>query len=207
MLSAVAIALGEVMPSARSSSRTGATSRARSPPALGLWRRPDGPRRRSRRCHALGVAEPDAARPGGRERRLVRSEIRRRSFSASAAYRCSMIGSASAPSSATMNGTRCAIRPAMKATSRESRSSLATMIGQPWRSARRRGPQRGAADARGHRRPCRFRSRCTRPRWRCPRRRRKRSMASRCASSAEGGTTLRRGRDTEIGNNRFHAYT
>ena len=40
-----------------------------------------------------------------------------------------MNGSASAPSSATMNGTRCAIRPAMNATSRESRSSLATMTG------------------------------------------------------------------------------
>ena len=35
-------------------------------------------------------------------------------------------GSASRPSSATMNGTRCAIRPATKATSRDSRSSLAT---------------------------------------------------------------------------------
>src|SRR6476659_10148598 len=40
-----------------------------------------------------------------------------------------MNGSASAPSSATMNGTRCAIRAAMKATSRERRSSLATRIG------------------------------------------------------------------------------
>ena len=35
-----------------------------------------------------------------------------------------MNGSASAPSSAAMNGTLEAIRPAMKATSRESRSSL-----------------------------------------------------------------------------------
>ena len=33
------------------------------------------------------------------------------------------------PSSATMNGTRCAIRPAMKATSRDRRSSLATTTG------------------------------------------------------------------------------
>ena len=40
-----------------------------------------------------------------------------------------MKGSASAPSSATMNGTRWAMRPEMKATSRESRSSLATMTG------------------------------------------------------------------------------
>ena len=40
-----------------------------------------------------------------------------------------MNGSASTPSSATMNGTRCAISPAMNATSRESRSSLATMTG------------------------------------------------------------------------------
>jgi hypothetical protein len=37
-----------------------------------------------------------------------------------------MNGSASRPSSATMNGTRWAIRPTTKATSRESRSSLAT---------------------------------------------------------------------------------
>jgi hypothetical protein len=57
---------------------------------------------------------------------LVRSAMRRRSFSAKAAYRCSINGSASRPSSATMKGTRCAIRPATKATSRESRSSLAT---------------------------------------------------------------------------------
>src|SRR5271165_1771825 len=39
---------------------------------------------------------------------------------------CSMNGSASAPSSATMNGTRCAIRPEMNATSRDRRHSLAT---------------------------------------------------------------------------------
>ena len=57
---------------------------------------------------------------------LVRSEIKRRSFSASAAYRCSMKGSASRPSSATMNGTRYAISPATNATSRDSRSSLET---------------------------------------------------------------------------------
>jgi hypothetical protein len=37
-----------------------------------------------------------------------------------------MKGSASRPNSATMNGTRCAIRPATKATSRESRSSFDT---------------------------------------------------------------------------------
>jgi hypothetical protein len=41
-----------------------------------------------------------------------------------------MNGSASAPSSATPNGTRWAIRSAMKATSRESRSSLATSWGR-----------------------------------------------------------------------------
>src|SRR5258707_14541031 len=57
---------------------------------------------------------------------LVRPAIRLRSFSARAAYRCSMKGSASAPSSATMKGTRRAIRPATKATSRDRRSSLAT---------------------------------------------------------------------------------
>src|SRR5215216_4783965 len=41
-----------------------------------------------------------------------------------------MKGSASAPSSATMNGTRWATREATNATSRESRSSLATITGQ-----------------------------------------------------------------------------
>jgi hypothetical protein len=35
-----------------------------------------------------------------------------------------MNGSASTPSSATMNGTRCAIRPDTKATSRDTRSKL-----------------------------------------------------------------------------------
>ena len=45
-----------------------------------------------------------------------------------------MNGSASDPSSATMNGTRWAIRPAMNATSRERRSSLATSTGHfAWR--------------------------------------------------------------------------
>src|SRR5215218_10070300 len=42
---------------------------------------------------------------------------------------CSMNGSVSGPSSATMNGTRCAIRPAMNATSRLSLSSFATSTG------------------------------------------------------------------------------
>src|SRR4051812_15919578 len=47
-----------------------------------------------------------------------------------------MNGSASRPSSATMNGTRCAIRPATKATSRESRSSFETRTQHlPWRAA------------------------------------------------------------------------
>ena len=40
-----------------------------------------------------------------------------------------MNGSVSAPSSATMNGVLCVIRPEMKWTSLDSRSSLATMIG------------------------------------------------------------------------------
>src|SRR4029077_3415947 len=39
---------------------------------------------------------------------------------------CSMNGSMSAPSSATMNGTRCTMSPLMKWTSRESLSSFAT---------------------------------------------------------------------------------
>ena len=56
---------------------------------------------------------------------LVRCEMSARSFSASAAYRCRMNGSVSAPSSATINGTLWIIRPLMKWTSRESRSSLA----------------------------------------------------------------------------------
>ena len=50
-----------------------------------------------------------------------------------------MNGSASAPSSATMNGTRCAISPAMKATSRESRSSLETITGHLAERARSQG--------------------------------------------------------------------
>jgi hypothetical protein len=61
----------------------------------------------------------------------VRCEISARSFSAKAAYRCSMNGSVSAPSSDTMNGTLCAISPEMKCTSRDSRSSLDTMTGPP----------------------------------------------------------------------------
>src|SRR4051812_45481953 len=39
---------------------------------------------------------------------------------------CSMNGSQSAPSSATTNGTCCAISPEINATSRDSRSSFAT---------------------------------------------------------------------------------
>src|SRR5271166_5442044 len=60
---------------------------------------------------------------------FVRWEIRARSFSARAAYRCSRNGSTSAPSSATRNGTRCAMRPLMKCTSRERRSNFATTTG------------------------------------------------------------------------------
>jgi hypothetical protein len=43
---------------------------------------------------------------------------------------CNMKGSASAPNSATMNGTRRAIRPEMNATSRDRRHSFATSIEQ-----------------------------------------------------------------------------
>src|SRR5215212_5119578 len=49
---------------------------------------------------------------------------------------CSMKGSASGPSSATMNGTRWLIRPAMNATSRLSRSRFATSTGQRRRQLR-----------------------------------------------------------------------
>ena len=72
------------------------------------------------------AAEFLAARLGRGEALLVRCEIRARSFCASAANRCSTNGSTSRPSSVTMNGTRCAIRPEMKCTSRDSRSSLET---------------------------------------------------------------------------------
>ena len=62
-----------------------------------------------------------------------------------------MKGSASAPSSATMNGTRCAISPAMKATSRESRSSLETITGhlaeRPVAKAAARRGRRSSASA------------------------------------------------------------
>jgi hypothetical protein len=54
----------------------------------------------------------------------VRSDICLRSFSGRAAYRCNMKGSAPAPSSATMNDTRCAIRPAIKATSPKTVESM-----------------------------------------------------------------------------------
>jgi hypothetical protein len=59
----------------------------------------------------------------------VRSAINARSFCAKAAYRCSMNGSASAPSSVTMNGTRLSIRPEINATSRDRRQSFATTTG------------------------------------------------------------------------------
>ena len=60
---------------------------------------------------------------------LVLSAINARSFCARAAYRCSMNGSASAPSSVTMNGTRLPINREMNATSRERRQSFATTTG------------------------------------------------------------------------------
>jgi hypothetical protein len=42
---------------------------------------------------------------------------------------CNMNGSASAPYSVTMNGTRCAIKPEIDATSRDKRQSFATTTG------------------------------------------------------------------------------
>jgi hypothetical protein len=73
---------------------------------------------------ALRARRLAAARPA-----LVRSEIMARSFSASAAYRCSTKGSVCRPRAVTTNSTRCAIRPEMKCTSRERRSSFATITG------------------------------------------------------------------------------
>src|SRR5690349_16668263 len=64
---------------------------------------------------------------------LVPVAIIARSFSASAANRWRMNGSTSGPSSATNNGTRCAMSPEMNCTSRLSRSSLATAKGHRWR--------------------------------------------------------------------------
>ncbi len=58
----------------------------------------------------------------------VRSAIIARSFCASAASMWIMNGSASAPSSVTMNCTRCAISPAINDTSRLSQSSFATTM-------------------------------------------------------------------------------
>ena len=49
---------------------------------------------------------------------------------------CSMNGSQSAPSSVTTNGTFCAIRPEMNATSRLSRSSFATTMALTQHSCR-----------------------------------------------------------------------
>jgi hypothetical protein len=60
---------------------------------------------------------------------FVRAEIKARSFSASAAYKCKTRLSTSGPNSATTNGTRCAIKPEMKWTSLDKRSSLATVTG------------------------------------------------------------------------------
>jgi hypothetical protein len=78
-----------------------------------------------------------------------------------------MKGSASAPSSAAMNGTRCAMRPEMKATSRPATGDRA------WRPALRiasRGPPSGLRRAGvgdpAHRRPCPSRPRRTRRQWR-----------------------------------------
>ena len=57
-----------------------------------------------------------------------------------------MNGSVSMPSSVTMNGTRLAMSPAMKATSRPSRSSLATTTGRlELAGVRQRGRKLGTA--------------------------------------------------------------
>jgi len=60
------------------------------------------------------VSQRLAARLGSGECFLVRRAIRLRSFSATAAWMCNMKGSTSGPSSVTIKGTRCAIRPLMK---------------------------------------------------------------------------------------------
>jgi hypothetical protein len=73
---------------------------------------------------------------------LVRWEITARSFSASAANRCSMKGSASASSSATRKGTRCVLSRKCKWTSRDRRSSFETATGHVL-SAQRGVSQRG----------------------------------------------------------------
>ncbi len=65
---------------------------------------------------------------------FVRSLIIWRSRSAMAAKRCKRNGSTSALSSATRKGTRCAMRPETKWTSRLSRSGLATATGQRGRA-------------------------------------------------------------------------
>src|SRR5271166_3369984 len=57
----------------------------------------------------------------------------------------SRIGSTSGPRSATRNGILCAIRPLMKCTSLDSRSSLATAIGQENRKLRRASTKAAAS--------------------------------------------------------------
>jgi hypothetical protein len=111
-----------IAPSARSIRRIGSMLLACSSAALIRAMRPTSPA--TRMFEGFPSFAPIDLRTAGAA--FVRSDIRRRSFSASAAYRCSMKGSASRPSSATMNGTRCAISPATKATSRDRRSSLET---------------------------------------------------------------------------------
>jgi hypothetical protein len=108
--------IGSTLLAARSASAmTAATAALRAASILGLP---------SLTPFALAAASADFVRP----------EIKVRSFSASAVQRCRTKGSTSGPSSATRKGTRCAIRPEMKCTSRERRSSLATATEQ--RSAR-----------------------------------------------------------------------
>jgi hypothetical protein len=87
----------------------------------------------------LALAAPNAA--------LVRSEINRRSCSATLARMCKRSGGTSEPRSATRNGTRCTIKFATKATSRDKRSNLATTTGVPlprWRASASAADQQGA---------------------------------------------------------------
>ena len=123
-LSALAISLKVAAPAFRTAWITGIRSVANSSATCACARRPIEPAiQRFVELPSFAPLAFFACRAA-----IVRSDISRRSFSANAAYRCSMNGSASRPSSATMKGTLCAIKPETNATSRESRSSSETTM-------------------------------------------------------------------------------
>jgi hypothetical protein len=106
-----------------------------------LWQ-PDAPTcQQAQQRWAAAARQNRATSLGGRQRILGAATDQGPLFSASAAYKCNK-GSVSLPSSATINGTLCFIRPLMKCTSRLRLSSLATIIGAACLRAAARAPAR-----------------------------------------------------------------